>query len=349
MEELYCAHHAIAGIGDRIFVFGGLNQFHEATSDLFEISVSQSELYAVAKIEGPGFRPSPRYHAAMTAAGQALYVYGGTVNGRDGLDDFWVFENGEWGNVPDNGPVKPPAGFGLDLCFFPETDELLLAGGNERFVFFKFARKSRTWEEIATDIQIPPYVGLKVVRMQSGCGFLVGGHTLAGECNNSLIWFSSFGKHTKIVLCTGMPPNDRVWASYGRIGTFIFVVGGEDEFQDFVMDVDSQQWSLPRNSGVKNSCPPFYGAACFVLGNVMWIHGGFSDTNEVQSVLYRVTVTAKDAAPEALPELFSIQDCCKDDWIYNKMMNPASVKDEDWEEDTSITGRRKSMVVKGGK
>jgi hypothetical protein len=326
MEDLHLANHSMAGINQRIFVFGGLNEFHEPQNELFEIAIGATGLYTARRID-VALRPSPRYHTAMVGAGDEIYLFGGTVNGRDGLGDFWVFSGNHWTQIESSGP---PPGFGLDLCFFPETGDLLLSGGLEKFVFFKYSIKDKVWEQIAADIQVPPVIGLKTFRMQSGCGFLVGGHTREGKCNNTILWFSSFGKHTKLLLCTGMPPCDRIWASFGRIGNFIFVVGGENEFQAFVLDVESQQWSLPRNSGVKNSCPSFYGAACYVENGVVWIHGGFSDTGEVQAVLYQVKVTSKEAGLQELPRMFSIQDCCKDDWTYNQLMNPASVRDEEW-------------------
>jgi hypothetical protein len=303
-----------------------MDEFGDPQNELYQVSFDQAKRVGVK-----GKAPAPRYHAAMAGTNMGLWVFGGTVNGKEGLRDFWRFDGESWAPMEEG----PGPGFGLDLGWYPgatgKKGDLLLTGGiGGEFAFWKFSLDSGGWTQIQGDIKFPPYVGHKMFRMADNWGMIVGGHTTDGRFNNSIIWFSSFGKHSKIILCTGMAPSDRIWATYGRIRSFIFVVGGQTESQDFLIDVDSQQWYLPRNIGIKNSCPAFYGAACFCDDSDIWIHGGFSDIGDIVPVLYKVTLHAGQGVRASLPTMFSIQDCLKDDWVVNMITNPASVKDEPW-------------------
>jgi hypothetical protein len=334
MEELALVFHSMAAMAGRIYIFGGLDEFSDPQNSLYEVTFAGPHTYTARKVATPT-QPSPRYHAAMTSTDDALYVYGGTDDGTQGFGDFWRYDGTQWHHVETGSGDRPPTGFGLDLCWFPgqngQKGDLLLTGVIGTFMFWKFSLQDLTWTSVEPDMPMPPYVGHKIFRIQDGCGLIVGGHTLDnGLFNNSVIWFSSFGRYSKILLCNGMPPTDRTWATYGKIKSYIFVVGGENEFQDFLIDVDCQQWSMPRNIGIKNSCPSFYGAACFCDEAAIWIHGGFSDTNQIQVAFYKVTLHTRDEVSDELPGLFWIQDCVKDDWVLNMMTNPASIKDESW-------------------
>jgi hypothetical protein len=75
------------------------------------------------------------------------------------------------------------------------------------------------------------------------------------------------------------------------------------------------------------------------------MHGGFSDAGDIVGALYCVTITAKDADDDYVPGGFSIQDCCKDDWTYNAIQNPASVKDEEWSGSRAAVAARRHTVV----
>jgi len=62
-------------------------------------------------------------------------------------------------------------------------------------------------------------------------------------------------------MCPGMRPPERNWAKYAMLKSFIFLVGCEWKFADFVIDVKMQQWIISLNIGLRNSCPRFHGAA----------------------------------------------------------------------------------------
>jgi hypothetical protein len=272
----------------------------------------------------------------MATTRTAVFIYGGTADGKTGLDDFWEFTNGRWSAVTIAGTVRPPAGFGFDLCWYPPAvgepgpGSLLLTGGSEgEFVFYRFYLLERRWEIVRpTELKLPAYTGHKVFPLDDGCGLILGGHTATRQCNNHVIWFSAFGQLAKVLLCSGMPPLGRILTNYTRIGNRIFLVGGQDEFQSFILDLTTWTWSLPRNLGIKNSCPSFYGAASVSDRSTVYIYGGINDTDDTQPLVFMVTLNMKH---ETSPQVAcSGEDCVRDEWGVNLMANPGTPKDEVW-------------------
>jgi hypothetical protein len=349
--DLSLAFHAMTGMANddagTLYIFGGVNENRESQSDLYMIPWKEDGPEAARKLIGSEVKPVARYHVAMAGTADALYIYGGTVDGKTGLEDFWEWRTTGWTTVNVKGNVKPPPGFAFDLSWFPPADgsgpgSLLLTGGFEGlFRFYQFSLSDSTWTAIEiAEFQLPPYIGHKVFRIQAGCGMIVGGNTATGAYNKSVIWFSSFGRHAKILQCEGMHPPKRIWASCSRIGSQVFVVGGESEYTGFILDVDTQVWSIPKNRGFKNSCPAFYGAASYSDGRSICIHGGFDESDDTEPLFYRVILSSEGVSRDHGP--FSIQDCAQDDWEVNIMKNPGSVKDEPWiplKSETSLWSR----------
>jgi hypothetical protein len=288
------AYHSMVAVpsGDgeavELIMFGGKTRSDELTDTTYRLHETDGA-WTFAPIETPpGRGPAPRYHAAMVATPDGVFMYGGTTNGVDGFADLWWLSPDGWDEVSTEGD-QPPAGFALNLAYFaPET--LLLTGGcGAEFVFYRFAIRLKRWTKVTTDASfvLPPYVGHQVFPVGDGIGLIVNGHTLTLDerCNDSVIQFAEWGATPLIFIeCSGMAPIGRVWGSSGMIGNYILVIGGERESELYALDLRDQVWHFSK--AVSTEQPVLFGAASAIFKNKIYLHGGCDDTTSVQSTLH---------------------------------------------------------------
>jgi hypothetical protein len=324
-------YHSVVAqdLGDKrkeLTVFGGLNGSGELAGSSYRLIQNVDGRWTVEPLVSPT-SPSARYHSAMVLTpNQGIFLFGGTVNGKEGMADFWRLSNGIWEEIHATGDLPPP-GFALHLSYFPD-DTLLLTGGLTVFNFYKYSIAAQTWEKIRpkSSGELPPYIGHQVFPTGDGIGLIVNGHTLAGVCNDAVIQFNSWGaQEFKFILCTGMPPSGRVWGSSVLLGDYVVVLGGERESELMVLDLRDQRWHFSRPTSLVE--PAVYGAVCVVCGSELYVHGGCDDTSTVHSTMYEGVMASRPPDPKKPQEL---QD---DMWRREVVMQTDSDEPEPWAED----------------
>jgi hypothetical protein len=278
-----------------LILFGGLTGSNELTDATYRL-VQQSGAWTVEALMTP-VEPCPRYHAAMVSTPRGVFLFGGTVNGKDGLADFWRLTDAGWEEIVAQGDLPPP-GFALHLSYFPD-DTVLLTGGISAFSFYKYSLAHNAWTKVPPrrGCELPPYIGHQVFPIRDATGLIVNGHTLTGTCNDAVIQFTDWGScEFTFVLCRGMSPIRRVWGSSGMIGSHIVVIGGERECEPYVLDLRDQVWHFSRSLSLEP--PVVYGAAVAVFQNRLYVHGGCDDTSSVQTTLHEGILEGQSSCPE---------------------------------------------------
>jgi hypothetical protein len=281
-------HHSMvasrAATGEfALVIFGGLTGSGELAGDTYRIV--QQEVRWNFEVVHSEQNPTPRYHSAMVETPSGIFLFGGTTNGTDKMDDFWRLTSAGWEEVSAGGE-RPPPGFGLHLSYFPD-DTILLTGGFVEFSFYKYSISANAWTKVPPKrtCVLPPYIGHQVFPTGDGSGFIVNGHTLTGDCSDAVIQFTDWGCcNFTFILCRGMSPIGRVWGSSALVGNLLAVIGGERESELYLLDLTDQVWHYSKARSLDQ--PGLYGAACAVSENRLYIHGGCDDTSAVQATLF---------------------------------------------------------------
>lgn len=119
--------HAMAALGDVIYITGGTNTDKEYFGDFLALDVGAESL-AWSKIEVGGVKPCTRAYHTMTEYGtEKLVMFGGEC-GYDTLDDLWVFDKAavSWTQLHADGEI-PTARYHHAACIVNAT--LWIAGG----------------------------------------------------------------------------------------------------------------------------------------------------------------------------------------------------------------------------
>jgi hypothetical protein len=291
-------HHSmvVVELGDdkfELLLFGGLTGSGEPTDATYRLCRTGTA-WGLTEVKSD-MCPSPRYHAAMVWTPYDVFLFGGTTNGTEGMDDFWRLTANGWEAVVPAGECPPP-GFALDLAYFKE-DTLLLTGGIDSFNFYKYSIRGNIWVKIKPSLTLPAYRGHRVFPIGEGTGLIVNGHTSSGNCNDAIVQFTDWGAGKFVfVLCRGMPPSGRVWGSAGMIGNHIVVVGGEREVELCGLDLRDQVWHFSKSISLDQ--PAVYGAAVAVFQNRLYVHGGSDDASIVLATLYEGILEGQSAVPD---------------------------------------------------
>jgi hypothetical protein len=279
-------HHSMVVIPGTtsLIMFGGLTRTGELTNTTYRLE-EVNGAWAFEALAQSELAPSPRYHAAMVATPNGFFLYGGTTNGSDALADLWRLSDEVWEQISPSGELPPP-GFALNLAYFPDGTLLLTgAASGETFLFYRYSIESAAWTRIVSPYRFPPYIGHQVFPIGAGTGLIVNGHTPAGACNDAVIQFTEWGAAEPTFLeCRGVAPVGRIWGTSGMIGSYLLVIGGERESELYILDLREQVWHFTRNTGIEQ--PVFFGAGAAVVGNSIYIHGGYDDTSSVQPTLH---------------------------------------------------------------
>jgi hypothetical protein len=203
---------------------------------------------------------------------------------------------------------------------------LLLTGGRPRFAFALYSIADDRWTVVRRmdGIELPALVGHRAFITGEGVGIIVGGAVEgqdgAMRSNEKVIRFRKWGERITVLACSGMTPANRPWASCGKVGQHVVVVGGEQEAEPFLLDANTMMWGRPEP-------PPsqFFGAAAVSTIKEMYIHGGINEDGVLAVVLYRVTIQEDGKVPNV-----QLDDDEQDQWATNVLKYPQSVKDEAW-------------------
>jgi hypothetical protein len=213
----------------------------------------------------------------------------------------------------------------LDLAVFSDNDLLLSGGFGGSFSFWTFSIKTRSWSLIHSNHSIPPLIGHKLFRIGDGSGLIVGGHLPDGRGNTKVIWFTGNGKSVSFLQSQGMPPDCPIWSSIGRLGNLLFLIGGQRDPTDIVFDLGAKKWVVPQNSGFKGPIPSFYEAAYWVAGGTLWIHGGFSETDDVHPNGFQIGLEPCSGSGP-----FNTRDVTDDELAMQGLNNGGTMTDEPW-------------------
>ena len=96
--------------------------------------------------------PTGRKYTATTAAGDLIYLHGGSLQNNSFTDELWSFNinSGSWTNIPATNDLKPPA---LAHHCMAATDDgyLYLFGGKSAIsdyavnILWRYSISTRTW------------------------------------------------------------------------------------------------------------------------------------------------------------------------------------------------------------
>ena len=308
-----------------LWLFGGRDSRNLPKGDLRKVKPGDKMVYI--KEHDPETDPAPRYSAALCASEKSIYVFGGT-DGTTTFDDFWRFDcaANKWIKIEGKG-AKPVAGSGLDLSFF--GDRLVLTGGNDCFRAYQYLIDKNEWILPQQEgVIIPSLTGHCVVPVSptKGSAVIIGGRRGDGTENNLLLVFHKYGQIIVPVRCGSLSPCDRVGHKCCLIGDNLYVYGGEEETAPFALSITAHTWEIPNNSGLRK-VPQLAGHAMAVADGKIFIHGGMTSNGDIESSMYQVTPREPPSNVDLgfMMESLSFE---KDDFVWNMLRNPTSVRDE---------------------
>ncbi|CAG0919961.1 unnamed protein product [Notodromas monacha] len=110
-----CASHGFVTVDDRIFLFGGTQEYGKHTNEMYELQIRK---WRWKFLDSPsGETPSPRFGHSLTVVGKRMFLFGGLANSSESpvknvpvyLDDFYTVQVmpvtgiGKWTRVRDSG------------------------------------------------------------------------------------------------------------------------------------------------------------------------------------------------------------------------------------------------------
>jgi hypothetical protein len=284
--------HAMCLVGDCLWLYGGRDRRGDISGNLFRVSLADGSCQTIAG------RPQPRVRFGSTlvrsedADKEGFYIYGGTVDGKQGLRDFWVFEFGtlKWERIPmGDGQCSPPKLIGCALTAF--SDCLMLVGGTGPgggCPVFKFMFESRRWEEVPVGVTMS-LTGHSLFVIDDDTGLVVG-----GKEDTDVLCISKTGEVTRLKT-TGIAPTGRDGPACVQFGFSFLVFGDEKTKAVYTLnagDGKRSRWVVARDSPGKDHPSPTAGYALCPGENCVWLHGGKCD-RKTQGELYRVEIVVR--------------------------------------------------------
>ncbi|GJP53825.1 hypothetical protein CLOM_g12958 [Closterium sp. NIES-68] len=120
--------HAIAVVGDKMFVFGGEFEPRVPIGNDMHVMDLTSRQWSIAAASGDV--PSPRVGITMVALGSTIYVFGGRDADKNELSDFYSFDTvtGEW-RLLTTGEKSPPGRSYHTMAADPQRSQIYIFGG----------------------------------------------------------------------------------------------------------------------------------------------------------------------------------------------------------------------------
>jgi hypothetical protein len=324
--------HAIGGLwkndAPSLCLFGGKDDDFEPVAKTLRLNFTDGRP-SWTQLQGPD-QPPKRTRPAIVGTKHGVFLFGGKSPEGEALGDFFLY-NRVWTPVAVVGKLRPPPGWGYDLVM-EASGSLLLTGGNENFMFYRFvitepSPLSGRWEAVKTSPSFAGLIGHRTFLLGDGYGIVVGGKKLDRTLNPDVLFFEEHGKKVSILACTGLAPLNRSGSTFGRIANFIFCFGGAAEDSCSVLDLVACHWSA-----VKGDWSQFRSASACTIRDVIYVHGGIGRDSRFQSALYTLALEAPDPRPTPTVEQlrkFAHKDpllapFCEWDWGVKSASRPQS-------------------------
>lgn len=239
---------AVAALGDSMYMFGGrsgISMGEGDNNDMYTFNTCSKEW---RKLPTTGDVPMARSYHAMTALGNALYVFGGcTQKGR--MNDLYCFDvdTNTWEKQPAYDVIEGRGGPGLVSV---GHTLYVVAGfaGREMNDVHAFDTKEKTWQTLTFHTDLPP---------------------------RSVFGIGSHG-NTIIVVCGEVDPSDKGHAGAGHFSN-----------EAFILDtVNPQNWVRVPTEGDQPEPRGWFTAAYSDSDKKLYIFGGNSLSNERLNDIY---------------------------------------------------------------
>ena len=330
-QPLELTDHSMVFDSGIFWIYGGKKSKGIINGNLYKYIPEKDALSVIEYNQSTD--PQPRYQCALAGIKSGLFLFGGTPDGTKELNDFWFFsfKNNTWAKVAEKGDY-PPAGFGYDLQ--PHGDFLILSGGKHEFGIYKFALKTKEWSKVkfSKGVKISSLYGHSYVPIEKvpGTAMIIGGKKENGEFNEFPIHIAKNGEVTNYVRLYHPNPMNRFRHKCITIKDTIFCIGGEDfDTNTLALQLTLSAWTVPQIEGAK--CHSLYGFALAASNDQIYIHGGCDQDGRILNTFMKATVKIPDPEGEEA-ELMFLDSITfeRDNFVYNMIQNPKSVKDEIW-------------------
>jgi hypothetical protein len=288
--------HSMFYADEALWIYGGRDRNGRVHGDIHKVVI---EGFQVSRIF-PAFCPLPRLRFGWAVHEKTFYIYGGTVNDKSAMSDFWSFDLvlNTWRRLKRSG-TDPPATIGCVLVAL--RDHILFVA--QGYSLFRFEIANERWEQI-TGSPIP-------LSLWASTGFLIGSDAAlvpVGAEDVEILCIRNAGTDIQKISATRIPSIvtrkrgkgvELAPLAFVAVGHWLFVFGDAERMQAYGMPLasETQKWMTilpPENQAFLLARSSF--ALCAVDIN-LWIHGGVMKSGEINSSLYQIQVMGADQRP----------------------------------------------------
>lgn len=249
-------------VGNKLYVFGGLNQETGWSSNL-HVYDTESSTWSLLEVVGSG--PSPRDKLASVTVGKCIYYFGGfgpKVH-KEGEEE----EADEPGSDEEEVSSDEDAGLRQQGVEFKWFDD-----------FYIFNTENNTWSQpMHMNLALPSARAAMTMCAHGRDIIIFGGRDCEKRKNDVHIYNIDTRKWKKLDDLSGRLPGCRSYHSATILGNRMIVMGGrsdsESHFGDVhVLDLSTGQWLQPHVTGYLPSARGQHSVG--VCGDHLVLHGG---------------------------------------------------------------------------
>ncbi|XP_078359033.1 attractin-like protein 1 isoform X2 [Oculina patagonica] len=280
------ASHAMAVIGNYLWMFGGLSLSKGPLDTLARYSIKENMWEIIQASSKKHQGPSARYGHSLVAFDNALILFGGTCETGNVSNETWTFNttSRKWTLIRN--PVDKPVGVTGHTATVVGNDMIVLFGYSpEKGVtnlIQVFGLENKVWRTVqnAPSNIRPTFGHSSVLHPDTGRIYVHGGYRMLNSTcfrtSSDTFFYHPKSKGWHFQHSSSVP---RFLHSAVVVGSTMIVFGGRGDSgmvsrHLMVFDIENNKWKLPSDSVVPKTASR-YGHSAVAANSIMYAFGGY--------------------------------------------------------------------------